>query len=117
MEKPSDLGLEVTLRLLQMGGKAMFDLDAFVTECRVALAADPTFESMRKILARAVSDPSAIIERFGAPKRAGVETLYHSADLNILNFVWGPQMTLLPHNHLDARRDLPLTVSLQFLPS
>jgi hypothetical protein len=53
----------------------MFDLDAFVTECTSALAADPTFESLRKIVARAVSDPSAIIERFGAPKRAGVEQL------------------------------------------
>lgn len=78
----------------------MFDLDAFVTECHAVLAADPTFESMGKIVARVVSDPSAIIERFGAPKRAGVEKLFHSADLNILNFVWGPQMTLLPHNHL-----------------
>src|SRR5437667_7262946 len=55
---------------------------------------------MREIVARAVSDPAAIIERFGAPRRAGVEKIYRSADLNILNFVWGPQMTLLPHNHL-----------------
>lgn len=78
----------------------MFDLDAFVTECRAALAADPTFEAMRKIVVRAVSDPSSIIERFGAPRQAGVKKLYQSADLNILNFVWGPQMTLLPHNHL-----------------
>jgi len=78
----------------------MFDLDAFVTECRTALAADPTFQAIREIVARAVSDPSAIIERFGAPRQAGVKKLYQSADLNILNFVWGPQMTLLPHNHL-----------------
>jgi len=78
----------------------MFDLDGFIAECRAAVTADPTFGSVREIVARAVSDPSAIIERFGEPKRAGVETLHHSADLNILNFVWGPQMTLLPHNHL-----------------
>ena len=78
----------------------MFDLDGFVADCRAAIAADPTFQSMREIVARAVSNPSAIIERFGEPKRAEVEALYHSADLNILNFAWGPQMTLLPHNHL-----------------
>ena len=78
----------------------MFDLDGFIADCRAPVTADSSFTSMREIVARAVSDPSAIIERFGEPKRAAVEKLYHSADLNILNFVWGPQMTLLPHNHL-----------------
>ena len=29
-----------------------------------------------------------------------MESLYHAPDLNILNFAWGPQMSLFPHNHL-----------------
>ena len=78
----------------------MFDLDRFVADCRAAVAGDPSFNSAREVVAGAVADPAGIIARLGEPQRAGVEQLYHSADLNILNFAWGPQMTLLPHNHL-----------------
>jgi predicted metal-dependent enzyme (double-stranded beta helix superfamily) len=28
-----------------------------------------------------------------------VQRLYSSADLTILNVVWGPRMTIMPHNH------------------
>lgn len=31
--------------------------------------------------------------------RGGVYKLYHSDTLTILNVLWGPQMTLMPHNH------------------
>jgi predicted metal-dependent enzyme (double-stranded beta helix superfamily) len=78
----------------------MFDLDRFIAECRAAIAADPSFGAARDIVARAVADPAAIVARLGEPRRAGVEKLYHAPDLNILNFAWGPQMTLWPHNHL-----------------
>ena len=33
------------------------------------------------------------------PDGAGFETLYHSANLTILNFTWAPLMSLMPHNH------------------
>ncbi len=80
--------------------KGMFDLDRFIADCRAAVAADPSFNAAREVVARAIADPAALIARLGEPKEAGVEQLYHSAELNILNFAWGPQMTLLPHNHL-----------------
>ena len=78
----------------------MFDLNAFIADCRGAAAADPSYQSVREIVARAVGEPSAVLARLGEPTRAGVEKLYHSDDLNIINFVWGPRMTLFPHNHL-----------------
>jgi predicted metal-dependent enzyme (double-stranded beta helix superfamily) len=78
----------------------VFDLDRFVSDCRAAVTADPTYRSAREVVARAVSDPSAVLATLGEPTRAGVQKLYHSDDLNIINFVWGPRMTLLPHNHL-----------------
>src|SRR5204862_272935 len=28
------------------------------------------------------------------------QTLYHAPELTILNVVWGPRMTIMPHNHL-----------------
>src|SRR4029450_8842764 len=35
----------------------------------------------------------------GEPTRAGIERLHHAPDLTILNVVWAPHMTLMPHDH------------------
>jgi predicted metal-dependent enzyme (double-stranded beta helix superfamily) len=35
----------------------------------------------------------------GEPDAAGVYPLYNGAELTVINFVWAPYMTLLPHNH------------------
>ena len=78
----------------------MFDLDRLIADCRDAVAADSTHKAAREIVARAVSDPACVLAGLGEPKRAGVEPLYRSETLTILNVVWGPRMTILPHNHL-----------------
>ena len=77
----------------------MFDLNYFIAECRAALAADPSQRLVREAVARAVSEPSAVLKGLGEPKRAEVQTLYHASDLTILNVIWGPMMTVTPHNH------------------
>ena len=77
----------------------MFDLDQFIADCRAALAVDKSHEHVREVVARAVSDPSSVLRGLGEPKRAGVHKLYQSNDLTILNVVWAPMMTILPHNH------------------
>jgi len=77
----------------------MFDLDTFVADCRSALAADKSHKSVREGVARAVSNPSAVLKGLGEPKRAAVQKLYHSSDLTILNVIWAPRMTVMPHNH------------------
>ena len=77
----------------------MFDLDTFIADCRAALAADKSHKSVREVLARAVSEPSAVLKGLGEPKRAAVQKLYHSSDLTILNVIWAPRMTIMPHNH------------------
>ncbi len=77
----------------------MFDLDQFIADCRAALAADKSHKSVREIVARAVSDPAAILKGLGEPKRSEVQKLYHSGDLTILNVIWAPRMTIMPHNH------------------
>ena len=78
----------------------MFDLDRFIAECRAAVSLDPSHKSVREIVARAVSEPAAVIAGLGAPARAEVQTLYNSPELTILNVIWGPRMTIMPHNHL-----------------
>ena len=78
----------------------MFDLDRFAEDCRAALAADPSHKAVREVVARAVSDPAGVIAGIGEPRRAEVQKLYHAPDLTILNVIWGPRMTIMPHNHL-----------------
>src|SRR5690349_20934727 len=78
----------------------VFDHDRFVEDCRGALSADPTHKLVREVLARAVSDPAGVLAGIGEPKRAEVQKLYHAPDLTILNVIWGPGMTIRPHNHL-----------------
>ncbi len=77
----------------------MFDLDRFIADCRSAVRADATHKSVREIVARAVSDPSAVLEGLGEPQRATVEKLFHADDLTILNVIWAPRMTVPPHDH------------------
>lgn len=78
----------------------MFDLDRFIADCRTAVSLDATHKSVREIVARAVSEPAAIIAEVGAPARAEVQNLHNSAKLTILNVIWGAGMTIMPHNHL-----------------
>ena len=75
----------------------MFDLDQFIADCRAARAADP--RHVREVVRRAVSDPAAVLAALGEPQRAGLNKLYQSDDLTILNLVLAPMMTVAPHNH------------------
>jgi predicted metal-dependent enzyme (double-stranded beta helix superfamily) len=77
----------------------MFDLDQFIADCRAALAADKSHKNVREVVARAVSDPAALLKGLGEPKRSEVQKLYHSCHLTILNVIWAPRMTIMPHNH------------------
>lgn len=74
-----------------------FDLDTFIEACREAVADGP--RAARETMARAVSDPGAVLAAVGEPDRAGVFPLYRAPDLTLLNVVWGPHMTVPPHNH------------------
>ncbi len=77
----------------------MFDLDRFIAECRAAVSREPSRKSVREMVARAVSEPAAVIAGLGAPARAEVQKLWSSSELTILNVIWGPGMTIMPHNH------------------
>src|SRR6516225_5418810 len=37
--------------------------------------------------------------RLCEPQRSGIQKIYHSRDLTILNVIWGPRMTISPHDH------------------
>ena len=77
----------------------MFDRDRFIAECEAAATADGGQRAIRELIARAVSDPAGVIAQLGEPKRAGIEVIHRSPAVTILNLVWGPHMTVMPHNH------------------
>ena len=77
----------------------MFEAARFVYDCRAAFAQDPTHKVVREVLARTVSDPAAVLKGLGEPKRAGIQEIYRSDVLTILNVVWAPGMMVMPHNH------------------
>lgn len=77
----------------------MFDTERFIEDCKTARAEDDSHLSVRELLAGVVDDPAAVLDALGEPSQAGFGTIYHSDDLTILNVVWAPLMTLMPHNH------------------
>lgn len=77
----------------------MFDTDRFVADCVGAVAETDSHKAVRELLAQAVSSPGEVLRGLGEPTGAGAETLYHSDNLTVLNVIWGPKMTIFPHNH------------------
>jgi predicted metal-dependent enzyme (double-stranded beta helix superfamily) len=77
----------------------MFDLDQFVADCRTALTSEAPHKAVREVVARAVSEPAGVLRAVGEPRRAELRKLYGSRELTVLNVVWAPGMTLLPHDH------------------
>lgn len=77
----------------------MFDKDQFVADCRAALDGANTSRNVREVVARAVSDPAAVIAGLGEPKPGGIVPLHRSRELTVINVFWPPNMVIMPHNH------------------
>jgi predicted metal-dependent enzyme (double-stranded beta helix superfamily) len=76
----------------------MFDLQRFIADCEAACT-DGGQRAVREIMTAAMDDRGGLIKVLGEPKRAGIEILYRSSTATILNLIWGPHMTVRPHNH------------------
>ena len=78
----------------------MFNLDSFIEDCRVAVQQDPTHLAVSEIMERAFADPAAVTASLGGtPTESGIIPIYKSGDLTIINVIWKPGMTIMPHNH------------------
>src|SRR5688572_30724580 len=55
--------------------------------------------ALREVVERAVREPRDVLRALGEPQRSEVQKLYHSPELTILNVVWAPKMTVMPHDH------------------
>jgi len=77
-----------------------FDRDRFVEDCVASLDESDPRGAIMEHLARAVSDPAAVLKGLGDPDEAGLDVLTRSPRLTIFAAKWAPHMTLSPHNHL-----------------
>jgi predicted metal-dependent enzyme (double-stranded beta helix superfamily) len=77
----------------------MFGLERFITDCLAARKQDTTHKAVREVVARAIAEPAGVVAALGEPKRAEVQKLFHSQELTILNVIWAPHMTVMPHDH------------------
>ena len=77
----------------------MFNLDAFIESCKLAVAEGNKHLGIKEIVEKAVSDPNSLIKAIGEPSKAGATPIYSSNNLTIVNVVWAPWMTIYPHNH------------------
>ncbi len=76
-----------------------FDIDQLTADCNAALTDSTPSQVVRDIVSRTVADATSLIGALGQPKYAEVQRLHVSDELTILNVVWAPKMTLMPHNH------------------
>jgi hypothetical protein len=81
------------------GDSPMFEVEAFIETCRSALREKNPHAAVREIVAQAVSQPQELLRSLGEPKLSGLQSLYCAETLTILNVLWGPGMSLYPHDH------------------
>jgi predicted metal-dependent enzyme (double-stranded beta helix superfamily) len=77
----------------------MFDRDQFIADCRAAVVGDRASRNTREVVARAVSDPTALMCALGEPTKGGFDVLHRSAELAIINTFWPVGQIIMPHNH------------------
>ncbi len=75
------------------------ELEQFIADCAAAINDSAPTQVVREIVARAVNDPAALLKVLGTPERGAINRIHVSDELTILNVIWAPCMTLLPHNH------------------
>jgi predicted metal-dependent enzyme (double-stranded beta helix superfamily) len=76
----------------------VFELDAFLDECRAAGRETEPRLAVRDVLARNLARAGEIAESL-APSEGGLSILHQADDLTVLHVVWAPGMVLYPHDH------------------
>jgi predicted metal-dependent enzyme (double-stranded beta helix superfamily) len=77
----------------------MFESERFIEACRRSLGEQNPHGAVCEVVRSAVSAPGEILTALGEPRLSGLQTLYRSDTLTILNVLWGPGMVLYPHEH------------------
>jgi predicted metal-dependent enzyme (double-stranded beta helix superfamily) len=75
----------------------VFDKDRFIEDCVKTVGEGEG--AISELVAAAVSDGVRVLAELGEPTHAGIGTLYRAPNLTIINFVWAPCMSIMPHDH------------------
>lgn len=75
------------------------NLQQFIEDCRASVGDSAPTRAVRDTLDRVVSEPTALEAIVGTPTQGGIEKIYVSETLTIINVVWAPRMTIMPHSH------------------
>ena len=76
----------------------MFEVDTLVASCRESLLEGEPRRVVRDILVRTLERPGLVAERLGRSE-GGLEVLFNSPQMTVLNVVWAPRMSIYPHDH------------------
>ena len=77
----------------------MFDTDVLVAECLTAVRGETDARrAVREILARTLSKPEPVARAIGKDL-GGIDLVYNSEELTVLNVIWAPGMAIYPHDH------------------
>ena len=76
----------------------MFEVDTLVASCRSSLAEPEPRRAVHEILVETLERTDWVAEQLGRSE-GGLEVLFNSPELTVLNVVWAPRMSLYPHDH------------------
>jgi predicted metal-dependent enzyme (double-stranded beta helix superfamily) len=76
----------------------VFDVDQLIADVRDAAAESAPRRAVKDVLLRTVRKSDAVAAAL-TPTQGGLNILYRSPDLTILDVVWAPGMRLYPHDH------------------
>jgi predicted metal-dependent enzyme (double-stranded beta helix superfamily) len=76
----------------------VFEVDTLVASCRESLLESEPRQVVREILVKALERPGPVADRLGRSE-GGLEVLFNSPELTVLNVVWAPRMAIYPHDH------------------
>lgn len=76
-----------------------FDLQQFTQFCLDQLSSETPQKNIAEELQVIIQKPHELMAEIGQPTQSAIQKFYVSDELTIVNVVWAPKMTLLPHNH------------------
>jgi predicted metal-dependent enzyme (double-stranded beta helix superfamily) len=86
-------------RIIPVEENDLIEMQKFIEDCIAANKEPNPQEAVKEVLAKGVSNPSAMLKAIGEPTEAGLKVFLRSKELTIFAASWTPQMNLMPHNH------------------
>jgi predicted metal-dependent enzyme (double-stranded beta helix superfamily) len=76
-----------------------FDLEKFISDCKAATEQDNPREVILGLVKDAIANPQGLAAAVGYHNKSTYDKIFVSDDLVIVNVVWSPGLSIIPHNH------------------